>query len=87
MNQRLLETMGCIKNDPAMVGLINFPEAYYHDPEKRVLYSCPELAYKEVFRDDLIVCIPKSWALSKDQIASVRYCKTTNGLFRNKAIR
>lgn len=66
-----LETMGCIRIDPAMVGLINFPEAYYHDPEKRVMYSCPELAYKEVLRDDLIVCIPKSWALSKEQIASV----------------
>lgn len=65
-----LETMDRIKNDPTVVGLINFPEAYYHDSEYQVLYSCPELEYKELFRDDLIVCVPKSWSLSKDQIAS-----------------
>jgi len=66
-----LETIARIKDDPAVVGLINFPEAYYQDPENQVLYSCPELKYRELLRDDLIVCIPKSWLLGKDQIASV----------------
>ncbi|MDP4128075.1 MAG: LysR family transcriptional regulator [Bacillota bacterium] len=65
-----LETIARIKEDPAVVGLINFPEAYYQDPKKQVLYSSPELTYKELLRDDLIVCIPKSWLLGKDQIAS-----------------
>ncbi|TGE31430.1 LysR family transcriptional regulator [Desulfosporosinus sp. Sb-LF] len=66
-----LETVDRIKDDPAAVGLINFPEAYYQDPEKQILFSCPELLYKKLLRDDLIVCIPKSWSLSKDQLASV----------------
>lgn len=64
-----LETIARIKDDPTVAGLINFPEAYYHDSEKQVLHSSPELEYKELFRDDLIVCIPKSWSLSKDQMA------------------
>lgn len=68
-----LDTITAVKKNSSAVGLINFPEAYYQDPEKKALYSCPELAYKEIFRDDLIVCVPKSWNLKKDQIASARY--------------
>ncbi|MDQ7094577.1 LysR family transcriptional regulator [Desulfosporosinus sp. PR] len=67
-----IETIARIKDDPAVVGLINFPAAYYLDPEKRILYSCPDLAYKELLRDDLIVCVPKIWSLSKEQINSAQ---------------
>jgi LysR family cys regulon transcriptional activator len=66
------ETIAAIKKDPAVAGLINFPEAYYQDPQNRVLYTYPELAYKELLRDDLILCIPKTWALSKQQTASAQ---------------
>lgn len=59
------ETIKSIKEDPSTVGLINFPESYYQDCKKVCLYSDPDLSYKEVFRDDLVICIPKSWALSK----------------------
>lgn len=60
-----VETITSIKTDPSAVGLINFPEAYYRDCKKVCLYSDPDLSYKEVFRDDLVVCFPKSWALAK----------------------
>lgn len=61
------ETIAQIKDDPSVVGLINFPESFYQDPANHVL-SSTELIYKELLQDDLIVCIPKFWMLSKDQI-------------------
>ncbi|MGE4273734.1 MAG: LysR family transcriptional regulator [Desulfitobacterium sp.] len=65
------ETIDLIKRDPKVVGLINFPEAYYQDHDKSAWLSCPDLRYKEFLRDNLILCVPKSWALSKQQMTSV----------------
>lgn len=64
------ETIAALKKDPATVGLINFPEAFYQDSQNQMLHTYPELEYKELLRDDLILCIPKSWGLSKQQAAS-----------------
>ena len=61
------ETIAQIKDDPSAVGLINFPESFYEEPANQILTST-ELVYQELLKDDLIVCIPKSWMLSKDQI-------------------
>lgn len=36
-----VETVARIKDDPAVVGLINFPEAYYQDPDKQILFPVP----------------------------------------------
>lgn len=63
------ETIAQINDDPSVVGLINFPESFYQDPGNYVLAST-ELIYQELLQDDLIVCIPKSWLLSNDQINS-----------------
>ncbi|AGA67673.1 transcriptional regulator [Desulfitobacterium dichloroeliminans LMG P-21439] len=65
------ETIALIKKDPRVVGIINFPETYYQDDEKREWLFCPDLEYKEFLRNELILCVPKSWALSKQQMTSV----------------
>lgn len=65
-----LETVAWIKEDPGVVGLINYPEAQGKGKEGP-LHSCSDLIYKEVLRDELIVCVPKSWALSKEQLGAV----------------
>jgi|GEM_PF-1723012 Transcriptional regulator len=61
------ETIAQIKADPTVVGLINFPESFYKEPRNHILSSA-ELVYQELLQDDLIVCIPKSWLLKKNQI-------------------
>ncbi|WP_407309520.1 LysR family transcriptional regulator [Desulfosporosinus sp. SB140] len=63
-----VETIERINDDPTVVGLINFPEDYYQDPLMQGLTSSSKLMYQELLRDDLIVCIPKSWSLSRGQI-------------------
>lgn len=64
-----LETVTWIKSDPTIVGLINYPKAGEQGNE--YLLSYPELTYKEVLRDDLIICIPKAWALTNEQMNSI----------------
>ncbi|HHY27070.1 MAG TPA: LysR family transcriptional regulator [Desulfitobacterium dehalogenans] len=64
-----LETIAWIQENPTVVGLINYPEAQ-EQGKGSLLQAYPGLVYKEILRDELIVCVPKSWDLNKEQLGS-----------------